>query len=249
MRRAYPDRVSPPSRSLAPSEPHLPLLEAAGDEAAMPADERPSWRGWIHAGTWPVAVAAGVLLIVLADGALAKTAAAVYAASSWALFGVSAVYHRFRWPPRVKIALKRFDHANIFLLIAGTYTPIALLALPPGQGLVLLGAVWGTAIAGIVFRVAWVTAPRWLYVALYIALGWSAVAFIVPLVRADAAMMVLLGVGGVLYTLGAVVYALKRPDPWPRRFGFHEIFHVFTVLAFLTQWVGVLLIVLHPANG
>lgn len=244
---------------------HLPLLDAGIDErrrkrraralaktskiAREALAKRPSWRGWIHAGTLPVAIAAGIVLIVLADGGLAKWASAVYAVCSWLLFGISGLYHRFNWSVRAKVALKRFDHANIFLLIAGTYTPISLLALPPDKGWLLLGVVWAVALLGIAFRVFWVSAPRWLYVALYIGLGWAAVMFIVDLVLANVAMMVLVIVGGLLYTLGAVVYAMKWPNPAPRHFGFHEIFHVFTVFAFLCQWAGVLLVALAPPFG
>ncbi|WP_344071450.1 PAQR family membrane homeostasis protein TrhA [Microbacterium sediminicola] len=225
--------------------PQLPLLEAPA-----PTELKPSWRGWIHAGTFPVAIAAGIVLIVLAQGTAAKWAAAVFMATSLLLFGNSALYHRFNWKPTTKAVLKRIDHANILLLIAGTYTPLAVLALPSPASIILLSLVWGGAILGILFRVFWIDAPRWLYVALYLLLGWAAVMYIVPLFQASVAMMVLVIVGGLLYTLGAVVYALKRPNPWPNHFGFHEIFHVCTVLAFLCHWAACLIISLHPAfNG
>ncbi|WP_225734982.1 PAQR family membrane homeostasis protein TrhA [Pseudoclavibacter endophyticus] len=207
---------------------------------------RPTWRGWIHAGTFPVAVVAGVVLILVADGWLATVASAVYAVSSWLLFGVSALYHRFNWSLRAKVALKRFDHANIFVLIAGTYTPVSLLALPPEKGWLLFGVVWGVALLGIGFRLFWIGAPRWLSTALYIALGWGAVMYIFDLVQANVVMMVLIVVGGLFYTVGAVVYATKWPDPSPQHFGFHEIFHAFTTLAFLCQWAGVLLVAINP---
>ncbi len=226
--------------------PSLPLMEAATVDAV--ADITPTWRGWIHAATFPVAIAAGVVLIVLADGTAAKWASAVFMATSLLLFGNSALYHRFRWGPTTKAVLKRIDHANILLLIAGTYTPIAVLALPPDKGVILLVVVWTGAILGILFRVFWIGAPRWLYVALYLALGWAAVMYIVDLLQANLAMMVLVIVGGLLYTLGAVLYALKRPNPWPGHFGFHELFHVCTVLAFLCHWTAALLIALHPLH-
>lgn len=250
---AYPAGVTPPADhrtqphdaqdDVDPSL-HLPVLEADGEQP--PADRRPTWRGWIHAGTLPIAIAAGIVLIVLADGARATAAAAVFAVCSWLLFGISALYHRFDWKPSTKVALKRFDHANIFLLIAGTYTPISLLALPPAKGWLLFAIVWGATLLGIGFRVFWVGAPRWLYVALYIALGWAAVMFIGDLLHASVALMVLVIVGGLLYTAGAVCYGLKRPNPWPNAFGFHETFHVFTVLAFLCQWTGILILCLDP---
>jgi len=228
-----------------PDVPQLPLLEAAAVDAR--AEIRPTWRGWIHAATFPVAVAAGIVLIVLAHGAPAKWASAVFMATSLLLFGNSALYHRFDWKPRTKTILKRIDHANILLLIAGTYTPLAVLALDTPQTILLLSLVWGGALLGILFRVFWIHAPRWLYVALYLVLGWAAVMYIVPLLEANTAMMVLVLIGGVLYTTGAVVYALKRPNPWPGAFGFHEIFHVCTVLAFLCHWTACLLIALQPA--
>ncbi|MFC8681698.1 hemolysin III family protein [Microbacterium ureisolvens] len=231
----------------APEVPVLPLMDAAAVDAAAP-ELKPSWRGWIHAATFPIAIAAGVVLIALAQGAPAKWASAVFMATSLLLFGNSALYHRFNWKPKTKAILKRIDHANILLLIAGTYTPIATLALPPGKGALLLVLVWSGALLGILFRVFWINAPRWLYVALYLVLGWAAVMYIVDLFQANAAMMVLVAVGGILYTLGAVVYALKRPNPWPGHFGFHEIFHVCTVLAFLCHWTACLLIALDPLS-
>lgn len=216
-------------------------------DASQPTDEvRPTWRGWIHAGAFPVAIAAGTVLIILAQGAPAKWASAVFMATSLLLFGNSALYHRFDWGPRTKIVLKRIDHANILLLIAGTYTPVAVLALPPSKGILLLCLVWGGALLGIAFRVFWINAPRWLYVLIYLLLGWAAIMYIVDLVHANVAMMVLILVGGVLYSIGAVVYALKRPNPLPGRFGFHEIFHTLTVLAFLCHWAAALLIALDP---
>jgi hemolysin III len=233
--------------SQAPEVPVLPLMDAADVDAATP-EIKPSWRGWIHAATFPVAIAAGVVLIVLAQGAPAKWASAVFMATSLLLFGNSALYHRFNWKPKTKAILKRIDHANILLLIAGTYTPIATLALPPQKGALLLILVWSGALLGILFRVFWIHAPRWLYVALYLALGWAAVMYIVDLFEANAAMMVLVIIGGLLYTAGAVVYAVKRPNPWPGHFGFHEIFHVCTVLAFLCHWTACLLIALNPLS-
>jgi hemolysin III len=219
-------------------------MEAADVDANI--EIRPTWRGWIHAATFPVAIAAGIVLIVLAQGAAATWASAVFMATSLLLFGNSALYHGFSWGPKTKAVLKRIDHANILLLIAGTYTPIAVLALPPEKGMLLLVLVWGGAVLGILFRVFWIGAPRWLYVALYLVLGWAAVMYFGDLLQANLAMMILVVIGGLLYTAGAVVYALKRPNPWPGHFGFHEIFHVCTVLAFLCHWTAALLIALNP---
>ena len=229
-----------------PDVPELPLHEAAAVDANV--EIKPTWRGWIHAGTFPVAIVAGIVLILLADGAPAKWASAVFMATSLLLFGNSALYHRFDWGPKTKIVLKRIDHANILLLIAGTYTPIATLALAPAQGILLLTLVWSGALLGILFRVFWIDAPRWLYVALYLLLGWAAVMYLVDLMQVNVVMMILVIVGGLLYTGGAIVYAMKRPNPWPGRFGFHEIFHVCTVLAFLCHWTACLLIALEPLS-
>lgn len=228
--------------------PHLPLLDEA---LSTPAKEvKPTWRGWLHAGTFPVAVAAGIVLIVLADGAAAKLASAVFMLTSMLLFGISALYHRIDWQPKTKQLFRRLDHSNIFLLIAGTYTPLGVLALPPEKGGLLLTLVWIGAALGIGFRIFWTGAPRWLYVPLYVLLGWAAMMYIVDLVQANVAMMVLVMVGGLLYTAGAVFYGLKRPNPVPGVFGFHELFHTATVLAFLCHWTAILLIALEPAyNG
>jgi hemolysin III len=227
-----------------PHIPSLPLIDAA---TPLPDSEvKPLWRGWIHAATFPVAIAAGIVLIVLADGPAAKWSSAVFMTTSLLLFGISALYHRFNWKPRAKVLLKRFDHANIFLLIAGTYTPIAVLALPPQQGLLLLTLVWVGALLGIGFRVFWVHAPRWLYVLLYLVMGWAAVMYLGELLEANLAMMVLVVAGGLAYTVGAIVYGLKKPNPIPGVFGFHEIFHTLTVVAFMCHWTAILLIAMHP---
>lgn len=223
--------------------PNLPLIEA---EVPHPEEIKPTWRGWIHAGTFPVTIVAGVVLLVLADGAAAKWSSAVFVLSSMLLFGNSALYHRFNWKPRTRVILKRIDHANIFLLIAGSYTPITVLALPTDKAVLLLSLVWGGATLGIAFRVFWIDAPRWLYVPLYLLLGWGALMFIIDFFQANAVMMVLILVGGLCYTVGAVVYGLKKPNPVPGVFGFHEIFHTLTVVAFLCHFVAILLIATHP---
>lgn len=234
-----------PSAELGPD--HLPLVDAAPVEPL--ADMKPRWRGWIHAVTFPLAIALGIILISLADGGAAKAACAVFTATSLLLFGVSATYHRIDWSPRVKAIFRRLDHSNIFLLIAGTYTPIAVCALPFPKSAILLAVVWTGAILGVVFRIFWLGASRWVYVPLYIALGWAAMFYIVDLLNANVATMVLILIGGLTYTLGAVFYALKRPNPVPGVFGFHEMFHTCTVIAFACQWTGILLIAMHPISG
>jgi hemolysin III len=227
-----------------PNIPNIPLLDASLTE---PETITPVWRGWIHTATLPLAVITGIVLVTLANGAPAKWACIVFMVTSLLLFGNSALYHRFAWEPRTRIILKRIDHANIFLLIAGTYTPLAVLALPPPEGILLLTVAWVGALMGIGFRVFWITAPRWLYVPLYLVLGWVIVIYLGDLVVVNAAMMVLILVGGVLYTVGAIIYGVKRPNPIPGVFGFHEIFHTLTVAAFLCHWTAVLLIALAPA--
>ena len=224
--------------------PNLPLLEDALDHPEE--DKKPSWRGWIHAATFPVAIVLGVILIVAADGAAAKISSSIFVASSLLLFGTSALYHRIDWSPKVKAIFKRIDHANIFLLIAGSYTPITVLALPHDKSVLLLWLVWGGAGLGILFRVFWIGAPRWLYVPLYLVLGYAALVFIVDFFQANAAMMTLILVGGLCYSLGAAAYGFKRPNPIPGVFGFHEIFHAFTLLAFLCHWTGIFIVATNP---
>lgn len=207
---------------------------------------KPTWRGWIHAATFPLAIALGTILIVLADGVAAKVSTSIFVLASLILFGNSALYHRLNWGPRAKVLLKRIDHANIFLMIAGTYTPLTVLCLPQPKQTILLSIVWGGAALGVLFRVFFIHAPRWLYVPLYLILGWAALLFIVDFFNANAITMTLVLVGGAFYTTGAVIYGLKRPNPFPGKFGFHEIFHTGTLLAFLAQWVGILLIATNP---
>lgn len=227
--------------------PHLPLVDDVLEHGpAEVSVTKPSWRGWIHAGTFPVAIALGIVLITLADGVAAKLSSAIFVLSSLLLFGVSALYHRLNWSTRTKLLLKRMDHANIFLLIAGSYTPITVLALPHDKSMLLLWLVWTGAGLGIVFRVFWIGAPRWLYVPLYLLLGYAALLFIGDFFAANAAMMTLILAGGLCYTIGAIIYGLKRPNPFPGRFGFHEIFHSLTLLAFLCHWVAILLVAIAP---
>jgi len=228
--------------------PHLPLLDEA--LSAPQQEVKPTWRGWLHAGTFPVSIVAGIVLICLADGTAAKLASAVFMATSMLLFGISALYHRIDWKPKTKQLFRRLDHSNIFLLIAGTYTPLGVLALPPEKGGLLLALVWAGAALGIGFRIFWTGAPRWLYTPLYVLLGWAAVMYMGDLFAANPATMVLVIVGGLMYTTGAVFYGFKRPNPVPGVFGFHELFHTATVLAFLCHWTAILLIAIEPAyNG
>ncbi|POM22188.1 hemolysin-III related [Actinomadura rubteroloni] len=205
---------------------------------------KPRLRGWLHAGTFPVVFVAGLVMVALGPTLAARLCAAVYALTSALLFGVSAFYHRGRWSPRVGEVLRRFDHANIYLIIAGTYTPFAYLILDGMARVLVLSVVWGGALAGVLFRVLWVGAPRWLYTLLYIGLGWVA-AFFVPqfLDGTGAVVAALVMVGGVLYSVGGLVYGLRRPDPSPSWFGFHEVFHAFTIAAYVLQYIAVSFVV------
>ena len=217
------------------------LREEASEAIRERVDEiKPKLRGWLHAATWPLAFFSFLVLLVLSDSVLVRAGAAVFMFSALALFGVSAVYHTGRWSGRAKVIWKRVDHATIFVLIAGSYTPFSLMLLSTEQAVTLLSVVWGGALIGVLFRVFWLTAPRWMYVPLYLALGWAAVFYFPEFSReASTAVMVLLIVGGGLYTLGAFVYGFKWPDPWPTWFGFHEVFHSLTIAAFIVHYIGV----------
>jgi len=216
-----------------------PATPSPGPVEELVAAVKPRLRGWLHAGTFPVALVAGLVLTALAPDSRARVGALVFTTTAALLFGTSAVYHRGTWSARVHGLLKRLDHSNIFLIIAGSYTPFALTLLPPDQARSLLLVVWLGAIGGVLFRVFWVGAPRWLYTPIYVALGWVAIFYFGPLLQhGGPAIVTLIAVGGLLYTLGALVYATKRPDPSPRWFGFHEVFHALTVAAFITHYVA-----------
>lgn len=211
---------------------------------------KPRLRGWLHAGTFPLAVIAGLLLVALGPTLAARLCAVVYVLTSALLFGVSAAYHRGRWSGWKAEMLRRFDHANIYLIIAGTYTPFAALILRGDVRVVVLAVVWAGAIAGVLFRVLWVRAPRWLYTLLYIGLGWVA-AFFIPqfLDGAGVTVCVLVALGGVLYSVGGLVYGLRRPDPAPDWFGFHEVFHAFTVAAYVLQYIAVSFVIYRAGTA
>jgi hemolysin III len=201
---------------------------------------RPRLRGVLHQYACAVAIAIGCVLVAGAENERARVAAAVYAVSLAALFGVSALYHRVRWRPSLRALMKRLDHSMIFVFIAGTYTPFALLVLHGSTALIVLTIVWSGAAVGVGSRIFWQHAPRWVTVPLYVGLGWVA-AFIVPQLIGGVgiAPFVLLCVGGVAYTVGGVMYALRRPDPAPSTFGYHEVFHLMTIIAAICHYVAV----------
>ncbi len=208
----------------------------------------PRLRGMLHAGAFPVAGAAGVALVALASTWPARLAAIVYSLAGMTMFGVSAAYHRSPQGSRRRDLLARLDHVGILLMIAGTYTPLVILALRGWTRLTMLTVIWSGASAGILTRLIWRTTwrpvPRWLITSLFIALGWAALFVLPQLLRgAGALVLALVLTGGIIYSLGAVVYARKRPDPSPQWFGFHEIFHAATIVAYLTQYAAVSLVV------
>jgi hemolysin III len=205
---------------------------------------KPRLRGWLHLGAAPLAFVMGLVLLVLTPAQGMRVAVAVYVATTVLLFGVSAAYHLGAGGPRTNAFLHRLDHANIYLFIAGSYTPFAVALSDSGVTALLLGLVWTIAAAGLAVRVVWRGAPRWLLVASYIGLGWVAV-FFLPVMwqQLGGLVVVLIGVGGLLYTAGGVVYARKRPNPHPDWFGFHEVFHAFTIAAFLVQYAAIALVV------
>ncbi len=223
------------------------LDHLAHDVGDLTRHVKPKLRGWLHLVNAPLTLAAGIVLIALSPTAPTRVGSAIFAGSALALFTVSAIYHRGTWSPRVHGFLQRLDHANIFLLIAGSCTPFAILLLDGAERWTMLAITWGGALAGVAMKVFWGGAPRWLSVPIYIALGWAPVFFFGDFISGamgygDAigtAVIVLVIVGGGLYTIGGLVYGTQFPNPWPRWFGFHEVFHTLTILAFVTHYVGV----------
>ena len=209
--------------------------------SAAPAPEvRPRLRGVLHELAFMASLVVGTLLIVAADGTRRQVAAAVFAGSVAACFGASALYHRVTWRPAVRQWMRRIDHAGIYMLIAGSYTAVCLLALDGAWRWSVLGVVWAGAGAAIVLKFVWVDAPKWLAAAIGIALGWVGVVAMPELAsRLNPAAVALLLAGGVLYTVGAVVYARRRPNPVPHVFGYHEVFHALTIVAVSCQYVAI----------
>jgi len=201
---------------------------------------RPVLRGVFHQVGFSVSLVVGTLLIVGADGARQHVAAAVFAAAVAICFGSSALYHRITWTPELRLWMRRVDHAGVYLLIAGTYTPVCLLVLTGAWRWTVLAVVWAGSGAAAIFKFVWVAAPKWLAAAIGIALGWVAVAVLPQLAsRLDPAGVALLGAGGLVYTAGAIIYARGRPDPVPAVFGYHELFHALTLIAVSCQYVAI----------
>jgi hemolysin III len=201
---------------------------------------KPRLRGVFHQYAFFVALAAGIVLVALSDSGRELFATWVYAAALAAMFGVSALYHRIDWrSTRVRTWMRRLDHSTILLLIAGTYTPFALLAFDGRIADVILIVVWAGAVAGLVLNLAWIDAPTWLTALVFLALGWVGVAAVPELLDIGVAPAVLVFVGGGLYTLGALAYATKRPNPVPAVFGYHEIFHLLVICAAVAHFVAI----------
>jgi hemolysin III len=216
-------------------------LEFARDEVV------PRLRGLLHAWAFWFALAAAVMLIAVAPDGRARVAAIVYGIGLCGLFGASATYHRWHGHPRWKPILRRIDHSTIFIFIAASYTPISLLVLDGPLRVIVLASVWGGALAGVTMSIAWIDAPRVLVALCYTAVGWVALVAIPQLFsHRGVGMPLLLLIGGILYSLGAAAYATKRPNPWPRTFGFHEVFHSLVIAAAIVHFVAIAGVIANP---
>ena len=209
---------------------------------------KPHLRGWLHLGILPLTLAGGIVLVALSPSVATRAGSAVFVMSALLLFGVSAAYHRGTWSPGTWHVLRRLDHCNIFVLIAGSCTAYALVLLDARDAVPMLVMVWASALLGVSARFVWSDAPRWLSPPIYVACGWGAIVYSPHLVRGADRLgglgpptLVLLALGALLYVGGGVVYGLQRPDPWPRWFGFHEVFHALTLVAFASHYAGLVL--------
>jgi hemolysin III len=222
-------------------DPHVALERARVHLEEVVADIVPRLRGISHLFASGVAVIAAVVIVVVAPGGRATVAVAIYGAGLAALFGGSALYHRWPGPARFKPVLQRIDRSTIFVFIAASYTPIALVVLHGPLSVVVLVLAWAGAAVGVAFSAGWVNAPAAVRTGCYLALGWMALIALPQLIRELSVVpLVLLGVGGVLYSVGAVIYARQKPNPWPQTFGFHEIFHALVIAAAASQYTAVI---------
>lgn len=201
--------------------------------------QKPRLRGLIHLIMSPISLVAGLVLVTLTNNLQGRIALGIFTLAAVTLFTGSALYHRVSWKPKTREVWRRIDHANITILIAGTYTPFAIFLLDKTQAIILLGVVWGGAIATALMRVLWLNAPRWLYVPLYLILGWAAVFFLPAFWRnGGVAVFSLIALGGICYSLGGVIYGMKKPNLSHKWFGFHELFHALTAAAFTLQFIA-----------
>lgn len=255
QRRASSSHTPSPTPGTVPTEGHYeppPEAKGSGSEqptgGTAPADRlfdselplKPRMRGWLHAVMVPLALVAGIVVIALAPTGTLQIASAIYAVTGLLLFAVSATYHLGRWSPKTAILLKRLDHTNIMLIIAGTYTPLTLALLPEPKDLILLTGVWAGALGGVAFRLFWTHAPRWLYTPVYVVLGLAAVVFIGDFFAADLPAAILICTGGLAYIIGAVFYGMKRPNISLQWFGFHELFHACTLVGFVCHYIAIM---------
>ena len=208
---------------------------------------KPKLRGVFHEVAFYAAAAVGVILIVTAEPGRARTAGAIFASCVAFCFGASAIYHRPTWQPRARSWFARLDHAGVYLLIAGTYAPFGLIVMSKGWAVPVLAVVWGGALLAIMLKLFWVQAPKWLSAAIGLSLGWVAAAAFSQLLKLPMTALLLVATGGLLYTAGAIVYARRRPNPYPAVFGYHELFHVLTIAAAACQYVAVAFYVLPRA--
>ena len=207
---------------------------------------RPKLRGIVHLVMSPLALVAGLTLITITSELRGRVTLTIFTLTAVSLFTCSAIYHRVPWGPTAKAVWRRIDHANIPLLIAGTYTPFAIYLLDKNQAVILLSLVWGGALLSGIFRVFWLSAPRWLYVPIYLALGWAALIYLPDFYRNGGLLVLLLiGFGGLLYSAGAIIYALKKPNFSINWFGFHELFHAMTAAAFISHFIAAVLVIVR----
>ena len=223
-------------RTAAPEVPPA-RLGAAGEP-------KPRLRGWFHAAAVPLLTAGTIVLIVLARGSGPKWALAIYLGCALLLFGNSATYHIGNWPDKVRATLRRIDHSNIYVFVAGTYTPLSVILLTGNSRIIILALIWGAAILGVGFSVFWIGAPRWLQAVMYVVMGWAAVWWLPQFwSQGSPAIFWLVIAGGVIYSLGALIYARKWPNPNPRWYGFHELFHSLTLVAAACHFTAIALAV------
>lgn len=216
------------------------ITALSSPDTAPAAPAKPLMRGWLHLGFAPVALVVGVILTALAPTLLGRVGCGVYTLAAVQLFGTSAAYHRGNWSPATLAVFRRIDHSNIFVFIAGTYTPLALVMLEGSSRVALLVLIWSVAILGVAFRVMWLGAPRWLYTLLYVAMGWAAVGWMPQFwANGGPAVVLLVLAGGLIYSLGALAYGTKRPTFSQKWFGFHEVFHSATVLAAICHLIAI----------
>jgi hemolysin III len=214
------------------------------DPEALPTPQKPKSRGLIHLVMSPISLVAGLVLITLADQLQGRITLGIFTLTAVTLFTCSALYHRIKWQAKYRALWRRIDHANITILIAGTYTPFSIYLLSRQSAIILLSCIWGGAILTSLIRILWLNAPRWVYVPLYIALGWAAVFFMPSFWRTGGvAVFLLILLGGIFYTAGGVIYALKKPTLSIKWFGFHELFHALTAAAFVSHFVAAVLVV------